>query len=398
MTYNHLNHIQEVFDTFVSKNEVAGLNLLIYQNDKEIGYWQAGYKNIEKKQTFDRDTICRLYSMSKPITSVAALMLVEQGKLDLGSPVGNYLPAFWNIKVCTEPGKNGKPVKAQRTILIQDLLNMTSGYTYGAYWEGATLGEHMTSEYIQVLNQDCIKDRKISTQDVANHFSEIPLSFEPGTDYNYGFSADILGAVIEVVSGQKLSEFLKKNIFDPLEMKDTAFYVPQEKQFRLSNVYKCVNNELELFTSPNLGIQPFMDHAPSFESGGAGLCSTIDDYMKFASMLCNKGVYNGVRILQEKTVDFISKGKLSPLLQQKFNQKMEHLLGYSYSNLMRIAQEPGYCKAITEKGEFGWDGWLGPYMSVDLKNNLTIVMLMQKTDAGTWELTRRVKNIIYTSL
>ncbi len=336
--------------------------------------------------------------MSKPITSVAALMLVEQGKLDLGSPVGNYLPAFWNIKVCTEPGKNGKPVKAQRTILIQDLLNMTSGYTYGAYWEGATLGEHMTSEYIQVLNQDCIKDCKISTQEVANHFSEIPLSFEPGTDYNYGFSADILGAVIEVVSGQKLSEFLKKNIFDPLEMNDTAFYVPQEKQCRLSNVYKCVNNKLELFTSPNLGIQPFMDHAPSFESGGAGLCSTIDDYMKFASMLCNKGVYNGVRILQEKTVDFISKGKLSPLLQQKFNQKMEHLLGYSYSNLMRIAQEPGYCKAITEKGEFGWDGWLGPYMSVDLKNNLTIVMLMQKTDAGTWELTRRVKNIIYTSL
>lgn len=398
MTYNHLNHIQEVFDTFVSKNEVAGLNLLIYQNDKEIGYWQAGYKNIEKKQTFDRDTICRLYSMSKPITSVAALMLVEQGKLDLGSPVGNYLPAFWNIKVCTEPGKNGKPVKAQRTILIQDLLNMTSGYTYGAYWEGATLGEHMTSEYIQVLNQDCIKDCKISTQEVANHFSEIPLSFEPGTDYNYGFSADILGAVIEVVSGQKLSEFLKKNIFEPLEMNDTAFYVPQEKLCRLSNVYKCVNNKLELFTSPNLGIQPFMDHAPSFESGGAGLCSTIDDYMKFASMLCNKGVYNGVRILQEQTVDFISKGKLSPLLQQKFNQKMEHLLGYSYSNLMRIAQEPGYCKAITEKGEFGWDGWLGPYMSVDLKNNLTIVMLMQKTDAGTWELTRRVKNIIYTSL
>lgn len=398
MTYNHLNHIQEVFDTFVSKNEVAGLNLLIYQNDKEIGYWQAGYKNIEKKQTFDRDTICRLYSMSKPITSVAALMLVEQGKLDLGSPVGNYLPAFWNIKVCTESGKNGKPVKAQRTILIQDLLNMTSGYTYGAYWEGATLGEHMTSEYIQVLNQDCIKDCKISTQEVANHFSEIPLSFEPGTDYNYGFSADILGAVIEVVSGQKLSEFLKKNIFEPLEMNDTAFYVPQEKLCRLSNVYKCVNNKLELFTSPNLGIQPFMDHTPSFESGGAGLCSTIDDYMKFASMLCNKGVYNGVRILQEKTVDFISRGKLSPLLQQKFDQKMEHLLGYSYSNLMRIAQEPGYCKAITEKGEFGWDGWLGPYMSVDLKNNLTIVMLMQKTDAGTWELTRRVKNIIYTSL
>lgn len=398
MTYNHLNHIQEVFDTFVSKNEVAGVNLLIYQNDKEIGYWQAGFKNVEEKQAFNRDTICRLYSMSKPITSVGALILVEQGKLDLGSPVGNYLPAFWNVKVCTESGRNGNPVKAQRAILVQDLLNMTSGYTYGAYWDGATLGEHMTFDYIQVLNKDCLKDCKISTQDVAQHFSEIPLSFEPGTDYNYGFSADILGAVIEVVSGQKLSEYLKQNIFEPLGMKDTAFYVPKDKLDRLSNVYKAVDNKLELFTSPNLGIQPFMNHAPSFESGGAGLCSTIDDYMKFASMLCNKGSYNGVRILQKKTVEYISNGKLSPVLQQKFDQKMEHFVGYSYCNLMRVAQEPGYCKVITEKGEFGWDGWLGPYMSVDLKNNLTIVMLMQKTDAGTWELTRRVKNIIYSSL
>lgn len=398
MTHNHLNRIQEVFDTFVSEKQVGGVNLLIYQDDKEIGYWQSGYRDVEEKIPFQRDTICRLYSMSKPVTSVGALILVEQGKLDLGAPVGNYLPAFWNVKVCTESGRKGTAVKANRAILVQDLLNMTSGYTYGAYWDGATLGEHLTSDYIQELNKDCLGDCKISTQEVAQHFSQIPLSFEPGTDYNYGFSADILGAVIEVVSGMKLSEYLKKNIFEPLGMKDTAFYVPQHKRERLSKVYKAVDNKLENFTSPNLGIQPFMDHEPSFESGGAGLCSSVDDYMKFASMLCNKGIYNGIRILQEKTVEFISNGKLSPALQQKFDQKMEHFAGYSYCNLMRVAQEPGYCKVITEKGEFGWDGWLGPYMSVDLKNKLTIVMLMQKTDSGTWELTRRIKNIIYTAL
>lgn len=400
MDLNHLNKIQEVFDSFVKNNLVAGVNLLIYKDDKEIGYWQSGYKNIEKKNPFGRDTICRLYSMSKPITSIAAMILIEQGKLDLGSPVANYLPDFWNVTVCTESGRNGKPVKANRAILIQDLLNMTSGYTYGAYWDGAVLGEHLTSDFIAELNADSLKkDGLFSTQKVAQRFSQIPLSFEPGTDYNYGFSADILGAVIEVVSGMKFSEFLKKNIFEPLGMKDTAFYVPDEKQDRLSNVYKInQKNELELFTSPNLGIQPFMDHAPAFESGGAGLCSTIDDYMKFAAMLCNKGELNGKRILSEKTVEYISKGRLSPVLQQKFDIKMEHFAGYSYCNLMRVAIEPGYCKAITEKGEFGWDGWLGPYVSVDLKNHLTVVMLMQKTDAGTWELTRRIKNIIYTSL
>ncbi|MCQ2588913.1 MAG: beta-lactamase family protein [Treponema sp.] len=399
MNLYHLNKIQDVFDSFVKKQEVAGLNILIYKDDKEVGYWQAGCKNIEKNQAFTRDTICRLYSMSKPITSIAAMILVEQGKLDLGAPVANYIPAFWNVTVCSEGGKNGKPVKAQKPILIQDLLNMTSGYTYGAYWDGATLGEHLTSDFIAELNKDSIKDSKITTLDVAQRFSQIPLSFEPGTDYSYGFSADILGAVIETVSGLKFSEFLRKNIFEPLGMKDTDFYVPEEKQNRLANVYKFNGEKkLELFTLPNLGIQPFMDHAPSFESGGAGLCSSVDDYMKFASMLCNKGVLNGTRILQEKTVEYLAQAHLSPVLQQKFDQKMEHLSGYSYSNLMRVATDPGYCKMITEKGEFGWDGWLGPYVSVDLKNHLTVVMLMQKTDAGTWELTRRVKNIIYTSL
>lgn len=398
MNIGHLNKIQNVFDSFVSKNEVAGVNLLIYKDDKEVAYFQAGYKDLENKKSFERDTICRLYSMTKPITAVAALMLLENGKLDLATPIAKYIPEFSDIKVCSEGGKNGTPVKATRPILVQDLLNMTSGYTYGAYWEGAPLGEHLTSEFIQELNKDCLKDCSLSTLDVAKRFSKIPLSFEPGTDYNYGFSADILAAVIEVVSGLKFSDYLFKNIFEPLNMKDTAFFVPSEKQSRLSKVYKATTSGLENFTYPNLGIQPFMDHAPSFESGGAGLCSTVEDYMKFASMLCNGGQLNGKRLLQKKTVEYISKARLSPSLQQKFEQKMESFMGYSYCNLMRVAHNEGFTKAITNKGEFGWDGWLGPYMSVDLENHLAIVMLMQKTDAGTWELTRNVKNIIYTSL
>lgn len=399
MDIKHLQNIQKLFDSTVSENRTAGLNCLIYKDDKEVGYWQAGYRDIEKKIAFDRDTICRLFSMSKPVTCVAAMILVEEGKLDLGEELGFYLPEFWGLKVC----KDGKVVDCYRNILIQDLMNMTSGYTYGAFWDGACKGEHDTSALINELNQDVgSKAFKISTMEVAERLSKIPLSFEPGTNYAYGLSADIMGAVIEKVSGMKFSEFLKKRIFEPLGMHDTDFYVPAEKQNRLSKIYDRQGNqnayELKRFTACNLGISEAMDVPPSFESGGAGLCSCIDDYMKFAAMLANGGVLNGIRILQEKTVEYLANAELSPRLQQCFDQNMENFAGYTYCNFLRVAKNPGACRAITEKGEFGWDGWLGPYMSVDLKNHLVVVLMMQRCGAGTHDVTRKMKNIIYTSL
>lgn len=404
MNIAHLNNIQTLFDQSVKSSKAAGLNCLIYKDDKEAGYFQAGYSSIENKTAFERNTICRLFSMTKPVTSVAAMILVEEGKLDLGEELGFYLPEFWNVKVCRGQGKDCKVEKSGRNILIQDLMNMTSGYTYGAYWDGACKGEWDTSDLILELNEDVLSHSfKITTRKVAERLSQIPLSFEPGTNYSYGLSADIMGAVIEKVSGMKFSEFLKKRIFEPLGMNDTAFYVPAEKQNRFASSYdrKDVPGggfSLERFTGANLGISPDMTQPPSFESGGAGLCSTIDDYMKFASMLCNKGILNGKRILQEKTVEYMASAKLNPLLQQCFDRNMEHFAGYTYCNFLRIALNPGSCRAITEKGEFGWDGWLGPYVSVDIKNHLVIVMMMQRCGAGTNDITRKMKNIVYTAL
>ena len=182
-------------------------------------------------------------------------------------------------------------------------------------------------------------------------------------------------------------------------MKDTGFYVPAEKQDRLSKVYTCDNEkDVISFESPNLGIQYKMDHQPSFESGGAGLCSTLDDYLKFALMLANGGELNGKRILQKRTVEYLSKARLTEKLQKCFDNKMEQWSGHTYCNLLRIAYRPGEAKYVTELNEFGWDGWLGPYLSIDLKNHLVIVMLMQKTNSGTWEVTRKLKNIVNTSL
>lgn len=399
MDYKNLSNIQYVFNQAVEDKKVAGLNCVIYKDGKEIGYYQAGYKNIESKEPFSRDTICRLFSMTKPVTSVAAWILIEKGMLDLAAEVGNYIPEFWNLQISYDSGRNGKSQKANRNVTIQDLLNMTSGYTYGAWWEGALYGEHLTSDLLNELNKDCAGDCKITTLEVAKRLAKIPVSFEPGTNYSYGLSADILAAVIEVVSKMKYSDFLKKYIFQPLGMNDTDFYVRPENYSRLSKVYSCDNQkDITEFTGCHLGIQNKMDHAPSFESGGAGLCSSLDDYLKFALMLANGGEYNGNRILQKKTVEYLASAKLRSNLQEKFDKNMEHFSGYTYCNLMRVCIEPGQCKYLTEKGEFGWDGWLGPYLSIDLKNKLVIVMLMQKTGAGTWEVTRKVKNIINSSL
>lgn len=402
MNINNLNKIQSIIDSAVDKKFLAGMNVLIFQNDKEIGYFQGGYSDIKNQQKYQRDTICRMYSMTKPVTSIAAMILLEEGKIDLGEEIANYLPEFWNLQVCYDKGKIGNPYKSFKNILVQDLLNMSSGHTYGAWGEESSYGEHQTSKLIDELNADVIGNNSITTREFSKRISKIPVIFEPGTGYNYGFSADILGALIEEVSQMKFSDFLKTRIFEPLKMFDTDFYVPSEKQNRLSKVYKNIQNNginsLEIFENCNLGIQPYMTKKPSFESGGAGLCSTIDDYMNFTRMLTNKGELNGVRILKEKTVDYLQNACLTPQVQQSFDKKMGHLAGYTYANLMRIAQNAGSCALVTQKGEMGWDGWLGPHLSIDIKNQLAIVLTMQRTDSGTTSVTRKIKNVIYTSL
>lgn len=424
MNTQHLSHIQSVLDTAVSENKMAGVNCLVYQNGKEQGYWESGFADIENKKPFSRDTICRLYSMSKPITGVAAMKLLEEGKITLMDEVADFIPSFKNM-TCM---KNGRVEKCARLLTIQDLLNMTSGISYGG--DNDEAHQHI-SKLIYCpggLDESAGGANNISTQDVARRISEGPLSFEPGTDYEYGMSADVMGAVIEIVSGMKFGEFLKKNIFDPLGMNDTGFFVPEEKQSRLAKVYQADWNaivnvsadgkpcgeattpkgawggvsksapSLKLYSDCHLGIQDNMKLDPAFESGGAGLCSTLDDYMKFVLMLTNEGTLDGKQILKPQTVRFMSEARLRPNLQNCFDIRMPHLSGYTYCNLNRVCIEPGRCHAITEKGEFGWDGWLGPYMSVDLKNKLSIVYMTQKTDAGTTCTTHRVKNIIYTSL
>lgn len=383
--------LQQVMDASVAKGETPGCLLMVIRDGEEQVYLESGYADIEAKKPVSRDNIFRLYSMSKPITATAMMILVERGIVDLADPVSKYLPGFRNPVVCTE---DGKIEKAEREILMEDIMNMTSGLTYGGTDETGRQTDALFQEVIHGLKEE--NGGTISTVEFANRLGKVPLLYQPGQSWSYGTSADVVGAVIEVASGMRFGDFLKKEIFEPLGMNDTDFWVPAEKQDRLAKVYDCREGQPSVrYLDNNLGIQNDMAYRPAYEAGGAGLASTIDDYAKFAQMLLNGGTYNGVQILRPATVKFLGGHTLSAVQQAGFDNWIG-LEGFSYGNLMRVLVDPTRAVTLGSKGEFGWDGWLGCYMEVVPEQNMTFLMMTQKKDAGTYTLSRKIRNIIFS--
>lgn len=385
--------------TYIFKQELednrytAGANMLVLKDGKELCYTEYGYRDMENKIPFSRDTIMRLYSMTKPITAAAVMILADRGLLDLAAGLCWFMPGF-------KPGytyNNSTRVKTESEVTVKDLLNMTSGIPYpggdraggqvaGVFWE---LGERMNS------------DTPMTTLEFSEKIGSCDLSFEPGEKFMYGASADVLGAVVERISGMRFGEFLKKEIFDPLGMVDTGFWVPKEKQHRLSKVYQTNYQKWvveETTTNNHLGVSHTMDKPPAFESGGAGLCSTLDDYAKFATMLLNGGELNGKRILSKAAVDYMTSPSLTAWQHEDFNRHWRSLTGFSYGNLMRVCTDPGQVYGFCEQGQYGWDGWLGCYFANCPKSGLTFLFGMQKLNGGTSSLTRKAINAVRSDL
>lgn len=385
-----LSRLQALLQEMVSTHFVSGVSCMVLQNGEEQCYYEAGFRDIANSLPMTRDTIFRLYSMSKPVTSAAVMMLLQDGKIDLLDPVSKYLPGFSDQCVM----QNGKPIPVTRPVTIQDLLNMTSGLVYLGESNAA---EVRTGALLEEVIDKLYSSHPLTTLEIMNRLGQIPLAFQPGEKWQYGMSADVLGAVVEVVSGMRFGEFLSKRIFQPLGMKDTAFYVPEEKQNRLAKMYQETKDGLIENDASHLGVQNRMDQPPAFESGGAGLVSTIDDYAAFTQMLLNNGSFRGVTLLAPKTVDFMTKARLAPALQTYVHQ-WESLPGYTYANLLRIMIEPERAVSMGSMGEYGWDGWLGTYMMNDPANKLTLLIMQQRTDSGTTVYTRKIRNLLFSAL
>lgn len=386
-----LSSIQHLMDNAVASGDVAGVNLLVLHNGKELLYAQSGFADLQKQAPIRKDSIFRLYSMSKPVTAAAVMILMERGIIDLADCVSQYLPGFSGQMVAE--ADHLVPVK--RSATIRDLLSMASGLPYS----GPDCAGSAAEAAFEELKRRMDSDSPIDTVSFANQLGSLPLSFHPGDHFMYGTSADILGAVVEVASGMHFGEFLKKELFDPLSMHDTGFYIPEEKQSRRALTYERLSDgSLREFPTNHLGISYSMDKPPAFESGGAGLVSTLPDYARFASMLLNGGSLDGVNILRPSTVRYMTQGSLTPWQQEDFWRGWDGLTGYSYGNLMRVMKDTGMSIMQTTPGEYGWDGWLGAYFSNHPTLGITILLGMQKRDAGTTSLTRKLRNILFSAL
>lgn len=389
MNKTRLDRIDDLLQTEINDKKIAGASLLVYKDGEMCFDKQYGYADIENNKKINKDTIFRLYSCTKPITATALMILFERGELDLEYPLHKYIPAYKDMKIVDE---QGNLTDCQTDITIRDLLNMTSGLVYpGGWFEAGRHAEHLFEEIISKLNTP----DALTTLEVAERMAELPLYFEPGSMWNYGTSADVLGAVIEIISGKKLSEFMKKEIFEPLGMKDTAFYVPSDKWDRFSKLYMPTDNGIALYEGNHLGISDYKT-SPAFESGGAGLVSTAGDYMRFARMLLNGGELEGVRILSENTVSFMTRNHMTD--QQYYSMQYGSTKGYGYGSFMRVLKNTAAATTNGDEGEYGWDGWTGTYFTVNPKKNLIILYFIQKCGTGMNDITKRLRQIVYSAI
>ncbi|GHT96575.1 hypothetical protein FACS1894141_6880 [Spirochaetia bacterium] len=295
-------YLQRVVDT----GQAAGVGALISRHGKTAYRSSFGLRDIENKLPMQNDSIYRIYSMTKTFTIVTAMTLYEKGLFKLHDPIGAFLPAFTDMQVA-EHDKRGtvELVPARSPVTFHQLFTMTSGIPYPG---DDRYSARIMAEIHGKAARDAAKGKPWNTAQMIDATAKAPLCFHPGEYWMYGFSHDVLGRLIEVISGKTLGQYMQEVIFDPLGLKDTAFYVPQEKRSRLAKPYEVTKKglvELKL-TGRDPGA---VIAAPAFESGGGGLASTLDDVGRYAQMLLNAGKLDGERVLSRKTIDLIRQSR-----------------------------------------------------------------------------------------
>lgn len=386
--FENLKHLAPLMDEAIGNGSIAGGKISVVYKGDTVYRRSFGMADKEKGVKMGDNAIFRLFSLSKPVTAAAAMILLERGKIELRYPIKWFLPTFESPTVLDENGER----PAERDITVADLLDMTSGITYpDGTPPGMKMGELWGQQNYSIENGG----KPLTTREFALEMGKRPLSFTPGARWQYGASADVMGAVIEAVSGMTLGEFLKKEIFEPLNMTDTGFFVPEEKFSRLAQVYEHTDKGIAPYTGHNLCIFDCKE-PPAFESGGAGLFSTLEDYEKFVKMLMGMGTYNGVRILGRKTVELMTRNRLNGV--QMSSLDWDSMKGQGYGCFMRVLDDRSAAGMNGTEGEYGWDGWLGCYFSIDPAEELAMLYFIQQTNSGCTDFTRKLQNVIWGAL
>jgi CubicO group peptidase (beta-lactamase class C family) len=354
-----LQRMSDAFRREIDKGTLPGATVLVARRG-QVGWFEAlGKQSPTASTPMAHDTIFRIFSMTKPIVSIGIMMLIEDGHFLLSDPVAKFIPEFANQKVGVENHGKLELVALQRPMTVQDLLRHTSGITY----------DHTGNGLVQQLYQQSpLRSRKITNAEHAALVASLPLKCQPGAEWNYSRSTDILGRIIEVVSGKTLSAFLTERILAPLQMAETAFHTGEENAARLAEPFATdpwTGDKVQLFN---------MLEKPVMESGGGGLVSTTMDYARFSQMLLNGGGLDGVRIIGRKTLEFMASDHLGP------NVKVDSPLmpeGHGFGLGFAVRTHAGLAPFAGSPGQFFWSGMAGTFFWIDPAEDLFAVFMMQ---------------------
>ena len=414
---NDKNKISKHFNAYVDNGNLPNVSILIKKDNKEIYRHHHGFADIESEISVSDKTVYRIYSMTKPVTGVAIMQLVENGQLRLNDKVSKYIPAFKNTKVINLEFQD-YVVKPKREITIRDLLTHTSGLTYSWAGEGPVnqiyRKYNIRPYYFGALDAELNKFPGNTCQFAAAAASA-PLLHNPGEKWSYGINMDVLGCVVEVISEMTFADYLQKNIFDPLGLKSIGFSVNPQDKDSFTTLYTSGAfsrdgevvapsglNQAELMYSAELrpidsfDNSPYLTNSSKLFDGGSGLVSNIDDYSKFAEMLLNGGVLNGVRILSEASVDLMSRNHLSEEILS--DGAAFGLNGIGFGLTVGNVMDPGVAGTYSAKGEFFWGGAASTIFWVDRKNNVTATMMTQYMPSDKYPLREELKTLLYSSL
>jgi CubicO group peptidase (beta-lactamase class C family) len=355
--------IDSTLKGFVDAGNIAGVSALIFEKNKEVYYNAFGYADREAKRPMDRNTIVRIYSMTKPITGVALMTLYEKGAFQLDEPLSKYAPEFANMKVYKGVDASGNLIlePANRPITIRDITRHTAGFAVGTELPGL-------KELVQ--KTDPLNPNN-TLPEMAKKLASLPLAFQPGSQWAYGISVDVQAYLVQLLSGKPFDQYVKEKILDPLDMKHTRYVVPSEERKNFAALYRADNGQLtaadEKFNLQNWPLKP----------GGFGLTSTIDDYMTFARILVNKGKLGKATILKPETVKLMSTSHLSDTIKQRMWLPTKGQVGFGIDFAVRTRPPASKEENNGTVGEFFWDGAASTLFWVDPVNDVTAVLFVQ---------------------
>lgn len=378
MSSARLKNVKASLQAEVDKGNIPGAVVMINRKGKLVYSEVVGYQDKSANKAMSKDSIFRIYSMTKPLASVAAMILVEEGKMQLADPISKFMPEFANMQVSVGTKDSGgnmeySLVPAAKPITVQDLLRHTSGIGYPEITSNPNIKKAYTDAGLYVAGGTDYDQRRVTPQEMIAGIAKAPLSTQPGTNWEYGMSVDLLGRVVEVVSGKRLGDFLQDRVFTPLQMKDTAFSVPADKKSRIAEPFA---------TDPfNKAPIKLLDVTikPSNDSGGAGAAGTAGDYMNFASMMLNGGELNGQRILSPMTVNLMASDMLGNRTTVPLSpgQLLMGVDGYTFGLGFMVRQGQGLASVDGSPGEYMWAGAAGTFFWIDPKEQLAVVVMSQ---------------------